>query len=94
MGVDSRREHRQPAVDPLARRTRAQRDPLLSSLNAPLENSFTVVYWDQRGAGKSFYPDIPRSSRTVEQFISDLDDLVEAVCERHGKTKGVIFGHS
>ena len=32
MGVDSRREHRQPAVDPLARRTRAQRDPLLSSL--------------------------------------------------------------
>ena len=31
---------------------------------------------------------------TVEQFISDLDDLVEAVCERLGKTKVVIFGHS
>jgi pimeloyl-ACP methyl ester carboxylesterase len=62
--------------------------------NAPLEKSFTVVYWDQRGAGESFYPDIPRSSMTVEQFISDLDDLVEVVCERLGKTKVVIFGHS
>ena len=62
--------------------------------NAPLETSFTVVYWDHRGAGKSFYPDIPRSSMTVDQFISDLDDLVEAVCERLGKAKVVIFGHS
>ena len=62
--------------------------------NAPLERHFTVVYWDQRSAGKSFYPDIARSSMTVEQFVSDLDDLVEAVCERLGNTKVVIFGHS
>ena len=38
--------------------------------------------------------DIPRSSMTVEQFISDLDELVDAVCKRLGKTKVVIFGHS
>jgi pimeloyl-ACP methyl ester carboxylesterase len=62
--------------------------------NAPLEKSFTVVYWDQRGAGKSFDSDIPRSSMTVEQFISDLDELVDAVCKRLGKTKVAIFGHS
>jgi pimeloyl-ACP methyl ester carboxylesterase len=62
--------------------------------NAPLERSFTVVYWDQRGAGKSFHGDIPRSSMTVEQFISDLDQLVDAVCKRLGKTKVVLFGHS
>ena len=62
--------------------------------NAPLEKSFTVVYWDQRGAGKSFDRKIPRSSMTVEQFISDLDELVDAVCERLGKTKVAIFGHS
>ena len=62
--------------------------------NAPLEKSFTVVYWDQRGAGKSFDRDIPRSSMTVEQFVSDLSELVDAVCERLGKTKVVIFGHS
>jgi pimeloyl-ACP methyl ester carboxylesterase len=62
--------------------------------NAPLERSFTVVYWDQRGAGKSFSPDIPRSSMTVRQFIADLDDLVDAVRARLGATKVVIFGHS
>ena len=62
--------------------------------NAPLENSFTVVYWDQRGAGKSFDRKIPRSSMTVEQFIADLDELVEAVCKRIGKNKVAIFGHS
>jgi pimeloyl-ACP methyl ester carboxylesterase len=62
--------------------------------NAPLEKSFTVVYWDQRGAGKSFDRKIPRSSMTVEQFIADLDELVEAVCKRVGKNKVAIFGHS
>jgi len=62
--------------------------------NAPLEQSFTVVYWDQRGAGKSFDRSIPRSSMTVERFISDLDELVDAVCERLGKRKVAILGHS
>jgi pimeloyl-ACP methyl ester carboxylesterase len=67
---------------------------LFRHFNAPLEKSFTVVYWDQRGAGKSFARTIPRSSMTVEQFISDLDELVYAVCTRVGKTKVAIFGHS
>jgi pimeloyl-ACP methyl ester carboxylesterase len=62
--------------------------------NAPLEKSFTVVYWDQRGSGKSFDPHIPTSSMTVEHFLSDLDELVEAVCKRLGKTQVAIFGHS
>lgn len=62
--------------------------------NAPLESHFTVVYWDQRGAGKSYHPAISRSSMTVEQFISDLNELVDAVCERLGRTRLAIFGHS
>ena len=62
--------------------------------NASLEKDFTAVYWDQRGAGKSFDRAIPESSMTVEQFISDLDELVGAVCERLGADKVAIFGHS
>ena len=31
---------------------------------------------------------------TVEQFIADLDELVDAVCKRVGKKKVAIFGHS
>ena len=67
---------------------------LFRHFNAPLEKSFTVVYWDQRGTGKSFDRKIHRSSMTVEQFITDLDELVEAVCKRVGKNKVAIFGHS
>jgi len=62
--------------------------------NASLETAFTVVYWDQRGAGKSYQPGIPRSSMTVEQFISDLDELVDAVCDRLGTGQVAILGHS
>jgi pimeloyl-ACP methyl ester carboxylesterase len=67
---------------------------LFRYFNAPLEKSFTLVYWDQRGAGKSFRRDIPRSSMTVERFVADLDELVDAVCERLARSKVAIFGHS
>ncbi|HSN26437.1 MAG TPA: alpha/beta hydrolase [Kofleriaceae bacterium] len=59
-----------------------------------LERSFTVVYWDQRGAGKSWHPDLPKSSMTIEQFLSDLDELVEHVRARLGAAKVTLFGHS
>jgi pimeloyl-ACP methyl ester carboxylesterase len=62
--------------------------------NASLEQAFTVVYWDQRGTGRSFDSNIPKSSMTVEQFIADLDELVKIVCNRSGSEKVVIFGHS
>ena len=62
--------------------------------NAPLEKAFTVVYWDHRGSGKSFDGKIARSSMTVERFVTDLDELVQAVCRRVGKERVTIFGHS
>lgn len=62
--------------------------------NAPLERAFTVVYWDQRGAGKSYDRAIPRESMTVERFVADLDELVEAVRARVGAPRVAILGHS
>ena len=62
--------------------------------NAALERDFTVVHWDQRGTGKSFDRRIPKSSMTLEQFIADLDELVDAMRWRFGKTKVAILGHS
>ena len=62
--------------------------------NASLEQSFTVVYWDQRGAGKSFSPKIARSSMTVQQFLFDLDELVDSVCARVEQASVVLYGHS
>ncbi|UXA15283.1 alpha/beta hydrolase [Mycobacterium sp. SMC-8] len=62
--------------------------------NAELEDRFIVVYWDQRGAGKSFHRGIPPSLMTVEQFLTDLDDLVDMVCARVGQEQVVLHGHS
>jgi len=67
---------------------------LLRFFNAPLEKDFTVVYWEQRGTGKSFDRKIPQASMTVEQFIADLDELVDTVRKRFGKDKVAIYGHS
>jgi pimeloyl-ACP methyl ester carboxylesterase/membrane protease YdiL (CAAX protease family) len=62
--------------------------------NAPLERHFTVVHWDQRGTGKSFDRNIPRSSMTLDQFVADLDELVDMVRRRFGKERVAILGHS
>ena len=67
---------------------------LFRYFNAPLEKSFIVVYWEQRGTGKSFDSRIAASTMTVEQFITDLDELVDAVRKRFGKDKVAIYGHS
>ena len=67
---------------------------LFRTFNAPLERMFTVVYWEQRGTDKSFDGRIPDSSMTVEQFLSDLDELVDIVRRRFGKEKVTIYGHS
>jgi pimeloyl-ACP methyl ester carboxylesterase len=67
---------------------------LFRHFNSDLEKRFTVVYWDQRGAGKSFDRTIPRSSMMVEQFIADLGELVDTVCARVGQEQVVVHGHS
>lgn len=67
---------------------------LFRCFNAPLERDFTVVYWEQRGTDKSFDRRIPKSSMTVEQFLTDLDELVDAMRKRFGKDRVTIYGHS
>ncbi|MGZ3576182.1 MAG: alpha/beta fold hydrolase [Vulcanimicrobiaceae bacterium] len=67
---------------------------LFRHFNTPLEKSFTVVYWEQRGTDKSFDCNTPASPMTIERFIADLDELVDAVRKRFGKDKVAIYGHS
>jgi len=62
--------------------------------NSPLERGFTVISWDQRGANRSYDRNLPGASMTVERFVSDLDELVSAVCARLRQSRVVIFGHS
>lgn len=62
--------------------------------NSVLEKHFIVVYWTQRGTGRSYSSDIPESSMTIAQFVSDLHDLIGYLQRRFGGQRVVLAGHS
>jgi len=59
-----------------------------------LEDYFTVVWWEQRGSGLSYDPDIPPESVTAEQLISDTLAVTNYLRHRFGKDKIYLMGHS
>lgn len=59
-----------------------------------LEDQFTVVWWEQRGAGISYDPAIPPEAMTVEQLILDTEELTRYLRRRFGKDKIYLMGHS
>jgi pimeloyl-ACP methyl ester carboxylesterase len=61
---------------------------------AGLEDLFTVVWWDQRGTGLSYDPDIPPATMTVEQFIADTLAVTDYLRERFDQDKIYLLGHS
>lgn len=67
---------------------------LFERANADLERDFTVVHWDQRGAGKSYFPDLPAETMNVEQFVRDALELTDELRRRFGQRKIYLVGHS
>jgi proline iminopeptidase len=67
---------------------------LFRSFNADLEDAFTVVYWDQRGAGRSYRRSIPAESMTIDRFVADLNELVDGLLARFVGRRIVLLGHS
>jgi proline iminopeptidase len=59
-----------------------------------LEDEFTVVYWDERGCGKSFSRAIPPQSMTLEQLIADTHELIQALTRRFHVASLYIVGFS
>ena len=61
----------------------------------PWEKAFTVVQWDQRGAGHTFgrygtnTPDV-----TLDRISKDGIELAEYLCRELGKKKIIVLGHS
>jgi pimeloyl-ACP methyl ester carboxylesterase len=83
-----------PAVILLHGGPGASEAALFRHFNADLEHAFLMVYWEQRGAGRSYRGSIPPESMTIEQFVRDLDDVVELVRDRFDKDRVVLLGHS
>jgi proline iminopeptidase len=83
-----------PAVIVLHGGPGASATALFRHYNADLERRFLMVYWDQRGTGRSYRSSIPAESMTIGQFVRDLDEVVQLVRGRFGKDKVVLLGHS
>jgi pimeloyl-ACP methyl ester carboxylesterase len=62
-----------------------------------LEEYFTVVQWDQRGAGKTYLLTDPVksvSTLTTDRMISDVEEMATWVRHEFGKDKIFVLGHS
>ncbi|MGY5880400.1 MAG: alpha/beta hydrolase [Candidatus Thorarchaeota archaeon] len=63
-------------------------------LDAELIKHFTVVHWDQRGAGKTYNSDIPVESMTLDRLVEDCNELIDYLRNRFGTQKVFVVGHS
>ncbi|WP_375769959.1 alpha/beta hydrolase [Archangium gephyra] len=68
--------------------------PWVRHFNAPLEDHFLVVQWDQRGAAKSYAARKDTDGLTVERFVSDASELLELLTTRFSQQKVFVVGHS
>jgi len=61
------------------------------------EDYFTVVQWDQRGAGKTFNANDPKaieSTLSIQQIAADGVEVIDYLRNRYHKDKVFILGHS
>ncbi|WP_339208733.1 alpha/beta hydrolase [Bacillus sp. FSL R5-0432] len=66
----------------------------IDSFHEELDQDFTVVHWDQRGAGLSYQENLPDESMTIKQFIEDTIELTEKLLSHLGHSKLYIAGYS
>jgi pimeloyl-ACP methyl ester carboxylesterase len=65
----------------------------LRSTYAVYETDFTIVQWDQRGAGRT-YAQNPESPPVPERVESDGIELAQYLCSYLKKKKVLVLGHS
>src|SRR5262249_15336622 len=65
----------------------------LVSTYAIYEKDFTIVQWDQRGAGKT-YGRNPTSPPEPERVEADGIELAQYLCDHLAKNKIIVLGHS
>ncbi len=71
--------------------------PSLWQFQRPLEEYFTVVDWDQRGAGKTYAeasPDAIAPTLTIERYVDDAIEVAEHLRTHLGQRKVILMAHS
>jgi pimeloyl-ACP methyl ester carboxylesterase len=59
-----------------------------------IERHFTVAWWEHRGAGLSFSPDMPPEAMTLERMIADAVGVADHLRARFGQERIYLLGHS
>jgi pimeloyl-ACP methyl ester carboxylesterase len=62
--------------------------------NPEIEHDYVMVYWEQRGAGKSYSKSIPTETMNLQQMIADTRELSEYLASRFDREKIFVMGHS
>jgi pimeloyl-ACP methyl ester carboxylesterase len=61
----------------------------------PWEQDFTVVNWDQRGAGKTYGRNGPSTpDMTLDRLVDDAIEIAQHVCARLSQRKVILVGQS
>jgi len=71
--------------------------PLAGDFQGPWEKNFTVVEWDQRGAGKTYASndkELQRRTMNVPQMEQDTLEVVNYLRTRFKREKIFVIGHS
>ncbi|MBX7116062.1 MAG: alpha/beta hydrolase [Myxococcaceae bacterium] len=68
--------------------------PFSPQFDDGLLNDFTVVHWDQPGAGKSYSPDISPTTLTAERVIDDGLAVAREIARRAPDRPIILVGHS
>jgi pimeloyl-ACP methyl ester carboxylesterase len=71
--------------------------PFLHEFQYDWEHDFTVVHWDQRNAGKTYFANDPKAvSGTIEpqRVVQDAHEVTQYIKQKLNKDKIVIMGHS
>ncbi len=59
-----------------------------------LEDHFTVCYWEERGGGLSYGPEVTLASMTLDQLTSDALEVAEYLRARFGQERIYLMAHS
>lgn len=63
----------------------------------PLEEYFTVVNWDQRGAGRTYLASDPEAIRDtihISRYVDDTIEVAEAITHKYHAKKLILVAHS
>lgn len=58
------------------------------------EQEFTIVHWEQRGAGRSFTNRLDPDSMTITQLVSDGKEVISYLAKRFNRSDIILLGHS